>query len=64
MQNVYLSGMEFGFAIWFELLLMVPTEAQATTQYLAPFIAKYVIIYEHESLTIVGKFFEIAILFG
>lgn len=57
-------GMAFGFAIWFGLLLMVPTEAQATTQYLAPFIAKYVIIYENDSLTIAGKLFAIAILFG
>ncbi|WP_077216674.1 APC family permease [Piscirickettsia litoralis] len=54
-------GMIFAFAIWFGLLAMIPTEAQATTQYLNPFI-KFITLYEHGSLTIAGKLTALIIL--
>ncbi|QGN80605.1 L-aspartate transporter [Piscirickettsia salmonis] len=54
-------GMIFAFAIWFGLLAMIPTEAQATTQYLSPFI-KFVTLYQNDALTITGKFAALVIL--
>ncbi|WP_235842383.1 APC family permease [Cysteiniphilum halobium] len=54
-------GMVFAFAIWFGLLAMIPTEAQATVQYLSPFI-KFTTLYHGESLTWSGKLFAIIIL--
>ena len=54
-------GMIFAFAIWFGLLAMIPTEAQATTQYLSPFI-NFITFYDNGSLTIAGKFFALIIL--
>ena len=54
-------GMVFAFAIWFGLLAMIPTEAQATVQYLSPFIHS-VTLYENGALTLTGKLFAIVIL--
>ena len=54
-------GMIFAFAIWFGLLAMIPTEAQATTQYLSPFV-HVVSLYDDGSLTIAGKIFSLLIL--
>ncbi len=54
-------GMIFAFAIWFGLLAMIPTEAQATTQYLSPFV-HVVSLYDNGSLTIAGKIFALLIL--
>ncbi|MBK2126148.1 APC family permease [Fangia hongkongensis] len=54
-------GMVFAFAIWFGLLAMIPTEAQATVQYLSPFI-HFTTLYEGASLTASGKLFAIIIL--
>ncbi|WP_395947276.1 APC family permease [Caedibacter taeniospiralis] len=54
-------GMVFAFAIWFGLLAMIPTEAQATVQYLSPFV-KFTTLYHGDSLTWSGKIFAIVIL--
>jgi len=54
-------GMVFGFAIWFGLLAIIPTEAQATVQYLSPFF-RFSTLYENDALTLSGKLFAIAIL--
>ncbi len=54
-------GMVFAFAIWFGLLAMIPTEAQATVQYLSPFV-KFTTLYQGESLTWSGKIFAVIIL--
>ena len=54
-------GMVFAFAIWIGLLAMIPTEAQATVQYLSPFI-KFTTLYHGESLTWSGKAFAVIIL--
>lgn len=54
-------GMVFAFGIWFGLLAMIPTEAQATVQYLSPFI-HFTDLYAHDSLTVSGKLFAVIIL--
>lgn len=54
-------GMVFSFAIWFGLLAIIPTEAQATIQYLSPFFHSYV-LYENNGLTLPGQLFAIIIL--
>lgn len=55
-------GMIFAFAIWFGLLAMIPTEAQATVQYLSPFI-HFTQLFDHGSLTLSGKLLALIILF-
>lgn len=54
-------GMVFAFAIWFGLLAMIPTEAQATVQYLNPFI-KFTTLYHGQSLSWSGKILAVIIL--
>lgn len=55
-------GMPFAFANWFGILVSVPTEAQATTQYLAAAM-KSTVLMEHNALTFNGKLFAIFVLF-
>ena len=54
-------GMVFSFSIWVGLLAMIPTEAQATVQYLTPFI-KFTSLYDGSSLTYSGRIAAILIL--
>ena len=54
-------GMPFAFANWFGLLMVVPSEAQATTQYLASALDSNVLIY-HTELTVYGKLLALGIL--
>ena len=54
-------GMVFGFAIWFGLLAIIPTEAQATVQYLSPFFY-FSTLYENDALTLSGRLIAIVIL--
>ncbi|MCC2624815.1 MAG: family permease [Burkholderiales bacterium] len=54
-------GMPFAFANWFGILVSVPTEAQATTQYLAA-ATKSAVLMEHNTLTVTGKLFALCIL--
>ncbi|WP_162902123.1 amino acid permease, partial [Facilibium subflavum] len=46
---------------WFGLLAMIPTEAQATVQYLSPFIS-FTHLYEGNALTFSGRILAIVIL--
>lgn len=55
-------GMPFAFANWFGIIVVVPTEAQATTQYLAA-AAKSTILMDPTGLTVYGKLFALGILF-
>ncbi|MCC2645380.1 MAG: family permease [Burkholderiales bacterium] len=55
-------GMPFAFANWFGILVSVPTEAQATTQYLAAAM-KSTTLMEHNVLTFNGKLLALGILF-
>ncbi|WP_444902702.1 APC family permease [Microbulbifer sp. CnH-101-E] len=54
-------GMPFSFANWFGILMVVATEAQATTQYLSSAIGSSLLIESH-SLTIWGKLLALSIL--
>jgi amino acid transporter len=54
-------GMPFAFANWFGILVSVPTEAQATTQYLAA-ATKSAILMDHNALTTTGKLLALGIL--
>jgi len=55
-------GMPFAFANWFGLVISVPTEAQATTEYLS-FYLKNQILIDNNGLTLNGKLFALIILF-
>ena len=55
-------GMPFAFANWFGLAITVPTEAQATTQYLAAALKNSNLMTDNK-LTIYGKLLALAILF-
>ncbi|WP_444946497.1 APC family permease [Microbulbifer sp. VTAC004] len=54
-------GMPFAFANWFGILMVVATEAQATTQYLSSAIGSAILIQNH-TLTIWGKVLALSIL--
>ncbi|MDH4469417.1 MAG: APC family permease [Verrucomicrobiae bacterium] len=54
-------GMPFAFANWFGLIISVPTEAQATTEYLSAYI-KNEILMNNNGLTYNGKLFAMVIL--
>ncbi|AWF81986.1 amino acid transporter [Microbulbifer sp. A4B17] len=54
-------GMPFAFANWFGTLMVVATEAQATTQYLSSAIGSTVLIDDH-TLTLWGKVLALSIL--
>ena len=56
-------GMPFAFANWYGIVVVVATEAQATTQYLAA-SSKSSILMQHGSLTIEGKLLALTILFA
>lgn len=53
-------GMPFAFANWFSVAVVIATEAQATTQYLAPFLGKGVM--QNGALTLTGKAIGIGLL--
>ncbi|WP_119343577.1 APC family permease [Facilibium subflavum] len=55
-------GMPFAFANWFGIMVVVATEAQATTQYVSAAIGSSVLM-QHHSLTYTGKFLALFILF-
>jgi amino acid transporter len=55
-------GMPFAFANWFGISVVIATEAQATTQYLAPFMGDSLM--QDGILTFTGKSLAMAILFG
>ena len=55
-------GMPFAFANWFGIAVVIATEAQATAQYLAPFIGDSVML--NGSLTHLGKLLALIILSG
>lgn len=55
-------GMPFAFANWFGLIISVPTEAQATTEYLSAYL-KNEILMNNNGLTFYGKLFALVILF-
>jgi amino acid transporter len=53
-------GMPFAFANWFGIAVVIATEAQATAQYLAPFLGDSVM--HNGSLTIIGKSLALGML--
>lgn len=55
-------GMPFAFANWFGVMVVIATEAQATTQYLSAAIHSDTLI-NSAGLTFYGKLFALAILF-
>ncbi|HLX52788.1 MAG TPA: APC family permease [Aquella sp.] len=55
-------GIPFAFANWFGVLVAIPNEAQATTQYLAAALQS-VSLMDHNALTFTGKIFALGILF-
>ena len=55
-------GMPFAFANWFGIMVVITTEAQATTQYLSAAIGSSVLM-QHGLLTYTGKFLALFILF-
>ncbi|MCC2624816.1 MAG: putative amino acid permease [Burkholderiales bacterium] len=56
-------GMPFAFANWFGVLVAVPNEAQATTQYLAAAMESATLIdHNTHALTFAGKMFALGIL--
>ncbi len=55
-------GMPFAFANWFGVMVVIATEAQATTQYLSAAIGSEVLMQNH-ALTYGGKFLALGILF-
>jgi amino acid transporter len=55
-------GMPFAFANWFGVMVVIATEAQATTQYLSAAIHSNTLIGSN-GLTFYGKLFALAILF-
>lgn len=57
----HIFGMPFAFANWFGVLVVIPTEAQATTQYLASAIGSPALI-NHHGLMIGGKLLAVGIL--
>ncbi len=57
----HVFGMPFAFANWFGILVVIPSEAQATTQYLASAIGDNILITSH-GLNIYGKLFSMLIL--
>ncbi len=55
-------GMPFAFANWFGIMVVIATEAQATTQYLSAASGSSVLM-EHGALTYTGKLLALFILF-
>ena len=55
-------GMPFAFANWFGVMMVVATEAQATTEYLSAAL-KSTSLMSNEGLTVYGKLFALGILF-
>lgn len=55
-------GMPFAFANWFGIMVVIATEAQATTQYLSAAIGSEFLI-QNNILTLSGKFLALSILF-
>ncbi|WP_395947264.1 APC family permease [Caedibacter taeniospiralis] len=55
-------GMPFAFANWFGVMVVIATEAQATTQYLSAAIGSEALMQNH-ILTYSGKFIALGILF-
>ncbi|MCL1127870.1 APC family permease [Shewanella surugensis] len=53
-------GIPFAFANWFGIAVVIATEAQATTQYLAPFLGKGIM--HNGSLSITGKAIGVGLL--
>ena len=54
-------GMPFAFANWFAIVVVIATEAQATTQYLSAAIHSSILM-QHGVLTYTGKFLAVSIL--